>query len=231
MENMEKVSVMSLIYRSTKYMDFLAKSFNRHTANNNAELWFVGNNATEEVKEHAKEMGYNFLDFRTPYNQEKYPKNISDIYRAWNYAGFQSHGDIIVFVNSDMQFSRDWLPNLLKYLTRKTIVCSRLVESGRLPSGKHCIVKNFGRSPETFRRTDFEIYVEDIRKDKVMEGGMYMPCAIYKDVFDRSGGYPEGNIGGIPGDKIFFSKLNLMGVKHITSFNSIVYHIQLGESS
>jgi len=62
-----------------------------------------------------------------------------------------------------------------------------------------------------------------------------MPCAIYKNLFVESGGYPIGNrtekSGKItPGDKIFFyEKLKSMGIEHYTVNDSIVYHIQEGE--
>ncbi len=62
-----------------------------------------------------------------------------------------------------------------------------------------------------------------------------MPCAIYKDSFVKSGGYPIGNRieknGNItPGDKIlFYEKLLPMGIKHYTVFDSLIYHIQEGE--
>ena len=62
-----------------------------------------------------------------------------------------------------------------------------------------------------------------------------MPCAIYRDLFVKSGGYPIGNRteknGNItPGDKIFFYEtLAGLGVKHFTAFDSICYHCQEGE--
>jgi len=62
-----------------------------------------------------------------------------------------------------------------------------------------------------------------------------MPCAIYKDLFVNSGGYPIGNREKksgkiISGDWIFFyEKLKPMGIKHYAVYDSLVYHIQEGE--
>ena len=62
-----------------------------------------------------------------------------------------------------------------------------------------------------------------------------MPCAIYKDTFVKSGGYPIGNRTEksgkiISGDWIYFyEKLKSVGIQHYTVYDSIVYHIQEGE--
>ena len=78
-------------------------------------------------------------------------------------------------------------------------------------------------------------FVKKITKRKTLKSGMFMPCAIYKDIFVKSGGYPIGNrtekSGKITsGDWVFFyENLKLLGIKHYCVFDSIVYHIQEGE--
>jgi hypothetical protein len=68
-----------------------------------------------------------------------------------------------------------------------------------------------------------------------------MPAIFSKDLFINSGMYPEGNIypNGIgtlsgpviqSGDDYYFKLLEKrFGMKHITVFNSVVYHLQEGE--
>ncbi|MEO9309068.1 MAG: glycosyltransferase, partial [Nitrososphaera sp.] len=160
---------------------------------------------------------------------------INRVYRAWNYGGFNAPGDIIVFVNSDMAFSDGWLDNLLKNLKEDRIVTSRLIESGKLRSGKYGIEKDFGRTYTQFDDSAFQKYAKEISSNEIREGGLFMPCAIYKNLFIKSGGYPVGNRtennGQITsGDYIFFyENLARRGIKHYTVFDSIVYHIQEGE--
>ena len=54
------ISIFSLIYRSTKYIDSLYDSLLRFTPmleTGEAEFFFVANDATENVKRHLKERG------------------------------------------------------------------------------------------------------------------------------------------------------------------------------
>ena len=117
-----------------------------------------------------------------------------------------------------------------------------MVESGKLSSGMHAIGnKNFGLTPSEYQEQNFLAYAQSILDNSIRPGGLYMPCALYKKDFVESGGYPEGNIykSGIgtlvgnviqSGDDYFFHNNQIMSrKKHITVFNSIVYHIQEGE--
>jgi hypothetical protein len=168
-------------------------------------------------------------------NKDKNEHYLSRVYRAWNYGGFNAPGDIIVFVNSDMAFSDGWLDNLLKNLTKNRIVCSRLVESGKMPSGKYGISKNFGQTYKEYQEERFQEYAKEVSRSELRKGGLFMPCAIYKDLFIKSKGYPIGNRKEPDGSEtsgdyiLFYEKLKPMGVEHFTAFDSIVYHIQEGE--
>lgn len=236
-EPIEKISIISLIYKSPKYAEFVKNSLEEHTPmlkTKEAEFHFVVNfkkGESEKIVEYLSNKKYPFLVFDKNPEQTEYPKNIGQIYEAWNFACQTAEGNIICLVNSDMAFSKDWLENLYKYLVLSRVVCSRLVESGKLRSGQYAIEKNFGRTPDEFKKEEFEAYAENINGDKILEGGLFMPLMIHKENFLKVKGYPEGNIGGIPGDQIFMAKLKSIGVKHYTVFDSIVYHIQTGESS
>lgn len=225
-----KISVVALIYKSTGYIDFVWQSFKKYTKN--ADFLFIANDATKEVKEY---LGVKNLPHFIFENKDKSEYYLNRVYRAWNYGGFNAPGDIIVFVNSDMAFSPEWLENLLKNLRKDRIVCSRLVESGKIPSGKYAISKNFGQTYKEFNDKSFQKFAKEITKSELHKGGLFMPCAIYKDLFVKSGGYPIGNRREIDGSDtsgdyiLFYEKLKPMGVQHYTSFDSIVYHIQEGE--
>lgn len=227
-----KVSVVCLIYKSTKYADFVWDSFNKYTNSKNAEFLFIANDATEKVKKHLEKNNLPHLIFENDDKEEYY---LNRVYRAWNYGGFNAPGDIIIFVNSDMAFSHNWLENILKNIRKDRIICSRLVESGKMITGKHGINKNFGQTQEEFNDDEFQKFAEKIKKPEIREEGLFMPCAIYKDSFSRSGGYPIGNRREEDGSEtsgdyiLFYEKLKPMGIKHFTSFDSIVYHVQEGE--
>jgi len=228
------ISIASLIFKSIEYLEFVRNSILEHTPKireGEAEFYFVCNNATKEVKDYLKRKEIKHYVFETE-KQPPYPENIIYIYKAWNYAVKKAKGEIVVLVNSDMAFSRNWLENLVKYLDEKKIITSRLVESGRIPSiFPHTVVKNFGRSPKEFKKEDFEIFAENIKEDKILPGGTFMPLSIYKDVFLESGGFPEKRVETSGDFYLFYKILDPKGVKHYTAMDSVVYHIQEGEVS
>jgi len=227
-----KVTVICLIYKSIGYLDFVWKSFNKYTKN--ADFLFVANDATDKVKKYLKDNNLPHLIFE---NEDKSEHYLRRVYRAYNYGGMNAPGEIIVFVNSDMAFSSGWLENLIKNLNKNRIVCSRLVESGKLFSGRNAIMKNFGQTYKDFNEEKFEKYAQKIKKPELYKGGLFMPCAIYKDAFIKSGGYPIGNRKEFDGSEtsgdniLFYERLKPMGIEHYTVFDSIVYHIQEGEMS
>jgi glycosyltransferase involved in cell wall biosynthesis len=226
----QKIAIVCLIYKSTGYAKFVLDSFKKYTKD--AEFLFIANDATEKVKSYLRENNINHLIFE---NEDKNEHYIKRVYRAWNFGGQSAPADIIVFVNSDMAFSSNWLENLVGELNEKRIVTSRLIESGKLPSDKSAISKNFGTTYKEFNDDSFQEFVKQSSQRKIIKGGLFMPCAFYKDMFSKSGGYPIGNrqekSGKITsGDWIFFyEKLKPMGIEHYTICDSLVYHIQEGE--
>ena len=230
-----KVSVICLIYKSTGYANFVYESFKKY-ANpklNSINFHFIANDPTKNLLDYLKE---NNLPHKLFLNEDANEYYLNRVYRAWNFGGFEADADIIVFVNSDMAFTKNWLKNLLKNLREDRIVTCRLVESGKLRSGKYGIEKNFGQTYSEFDDKSFQNFVNNISKSEIKEGGLFMPCAVYKDSFVKSGGYPIGNRteknGNItPGDKIlFYEKLLPMGIKHYTIFDSLIYHVQEGHN-
>jgi hypothetical protein len=237
---MKNIEVISLIFKSVDYLDFIV---NQLKTNCKAEGWDVGvrivaNDANEKVLHRLKDSDIPYFIYNDPYPDQYY---LNRVYRCWNFAGKSSEYDNICFVNSDMAFSTNWLTNLLKFHDGKNIPTSRLVESGKMLSGMHGISYDCGKHPKIFDASKWESYAEEIKDNTCHNGGLYMPCIFEKSRFIESGMYPEGNIyvDGVgtcngrkicSGDRWFFNNLEQnFGMKHITVFNSLVYHIQEGE--
>lgn len=235
-----KICIVGMIYKSISYLDFLMYNINKYCTSEEYDVSYkiIANDANEKVIEYIKKNNINHMIY---YDNNKEDYYLNRIYRAWNYGGFNIKCDVIIFVNSDMAFSPNWIDNLIKKLNKDTIPCSRLVESTKKKSGKYAIEKNFGQNSKNFNEKSFLEYCKEISINKTEDGGLYMPCAFYKKDFIESGGYPEGNIYTLgvgkytsgfvmSGDDYFFHHNELMKQKrHITVFNSIVYHIQEGE--
>lgn len=235
---MSKINIFSLIYKSPKYADFIYDGIAENTPmlKTDAKFYFVvnfKNVESEKIVKYLKEKNYPFYVYDNEPEQPNYPNNLPQIYKSWNACANFADNDceIICFINSDMYPAKDWLENLLKRLNAQKAVSSLLVESGKVPSLlAHTVVKNFGRTPNTFKKSEFAQFAEILKEDTEQPSGAYMPIAFYKDDFIRAGGFPEGNINGVPGDQILWHGIMpQMGIHHTTSFDSIVYHFQLGE--
>lgn len=225
-----RVVVVALIYQSTGYADFVYRSFQKH--NEGAEFMFVANDATDKMKQYLREHDLPHVIFE---NEDKTEYYLNRVYRAWNYGGMNVDADVIVFVNSDMAFSKGWLKNLLKNLSKDRIICSRLVESGKMLSGQYGISKDFGKTYKEYDENGFETFAIQTSESKIKKGGLFMPCMIYKETFVKSRGYPIGNRMESDGNEtsgdyiLFYEILEPMGVEHYTAFDSMVYHVQEGE--
>lgn len=236
----KNLEIISLIFKSCDYLDLIYKELK--SDNCKIEGWeislrIVANDATPEVISKLKSLDIPY----TIYNDLK-PNDyyLNRVYRCWNHAGETSKADNICFVNSDMVFSKDWLSNLLKHHNGNNIPCSRLIESGKMLSGLHAVSRNCGRNPKNIDYNLWNNVVAETKQDEVKYGGLFMPCIFETKRFIESGMYPEGNIysDGIgtlngfiqSGDDWYFKKLNKeYGMKHVTVFDSLVYHIQEGE--
>jgi hypothetical protein len=241
---MPKVSIACLIYKSTRWLDFVYEQVKKYTNLEENEFYFVANDACDEVLNHLRN---NNIPHYIHNNTEEQKKEwyINNVYRAWNTAGRMAKGEYIVFINSDMAFSPRWLEILQESITDNICLCSRLVERGVLRSGKYGIEHNFGNVPEDYNELDFLRFCEDIKEKSINPSGLYMPMLIKKEYMEKINYYPEGNIftGSdifdpvyakigepcIPGDQVLIAKLKTIGIEHYTSFNSIVYHFQEGE--
>jgi hypothetical protein len=238
----KRVEVVALIFKSLDYLELIYDELKSDKCV--VDGWEVGvrivaNDATEPILKRLKELDIPYSIYNDPKPDDYY---LNRVYRCWNYAGESSEYENICFVNSDMVFSEKWLDNLLKHHDGTNIPTSRLVESGKMRSGTHGVSHNCGRHPKHIHRDVWNQVVNQLSTDEVHEGGLFMPCILEKSRFLESGKYPEGNIykDGIgtlhphgtiqSGDDWYFKKLeNEYGMKHITIFDSLVYHIQEGE--
>ncbi|MGA2237705.1 MAG: glycosyltransferase family 2 protein [Candidatus Bathyarchaeia archaeon] len=238
------VSVVCLVYKSVKWLKFVRGQVMRYVDLSGKEFFFVANDAEEPVLRYLRENYIPHFVWNNSADQRK-EWYINNVYRAWNYGAKVARGDYLLFINSDMGFSPGWFERLFKKLNGQNCVTSRLVESGKLSSGKYGISKFFGRSSEEYSEERFLEYAESIAEPSVRDGGLYMPLLIRREDFLKVGGYPEGNIvpGSdifhpvtaeqgkpcISGDNVLMQKLASVGVCHQTAMDSIVYHFQRGE--
>jgi len=240
---MPTVEVISLVYKSINYANFIVDQLTRYAVDFDdwkVSFRLVANDPTPELEQHLKKIGVSHTIFR---NQDPNEYYMNRVYKAWNEAGVTSNADYLCFVNSDMGFSPNWLKNLAGWIApdRDRILTSRLVESGKMHSGLYGVLKHLGNTPQSYDEPVFLVVAKQMSLDGMLPDGLYMPLLISKDLFVRSGGYPHGNIyaDGVgtcngpvvkSGDAYYFERLKTeFDVSHFTVFDSIVYHFQEGE--
>jgi hypothetical protein len=244
-----RISISSLIYKSTKFADSVYASLRKFTpqlSSGEAEFFFIANDATEAVKSHLLNSGIpHFINDNEILEPSELvrrgiakPEYIHRVYRGWNRVFEHAQGEIVVLVNSDMEFSPNWLDNLIKNVSDHRMVCSHLVERkhpkhGVFGGATHA---ECGTHPSNFQEDKFLKVAQSVSTPGLRPGGAFMPCAIYKHIALSVGLYPEGNLSAGTwdsvlryGDEDFVYRLSKAGVAHVTATDSIVYHYKEGE--
>ena len=117
-----------------------------------------------------------------------------------------------------------------------------------LVPGRHAFHIDLGRDPSNFLWDSWNAVVQDLKEDRVEPGGLYGCPIIHRETFLRLGGFPHGNVTAdgavcdpsqwleaamagnlISGDAYLFGRMGAEGFKHVTCFDSLVYHMQEGE--
>lgn len=248
---MEKISIISLIFQSPGYADFVYNSLMKFTPElktGEAEFYFVANDATEEVKNFLIHRGYPHIIKDNPHYSDSdrfnmgfaYPEYAGRVYMGYNYGIERADNPIIMWINSDNYFSPGWLGNLKKRLTHDTVVSPRIIQPAARfinPINQSaCEVINYGEGLKTFREDLFLSKVRQISSDSESIGCAFFPAMIYKKAVEDVGYFPEGNLHGgsynnirTTGDTWFYNRLAELGIRHITSNDSIIYHFNEGE--
>lgn len=246
-----QVEIISLIYKSPRYLrHIVSEMLNAVSELPLSEQALVGlrvvaNDPTEEVLAALPDCGVSYSIYNDRSPEDYY---LNRVYRAWNYAGTTSKARLVVFVNSDMAFHEGWLRGLLEcynIFSGRVIPCSLLVESGNLRPSWPAIEFDCGKTLESLDIKKFTEFANRINPKIMYRGGLFMPCILHQTLFDPAHldylPFPEGNIyeGGIgahgttlleSGDAWYFRKLNeRYGLTHVTTSDSICYHIQEGE--
>ena len=219
---MSRIEVMGMVYRGSTFAEFMWTQLRRRQA-----FRMVGNDPDIVCSDFLMNCDPDSWDvYNDPNSEDHY---LSRVYRGWNYCVESSSAEYVCLVNSDMAFSPGWLEALERRLDGKTLPCSRLVEPGFIRPGRHAIEIDLGRDPRTFPFDSWKLMASDLADNRTEPGGLFMPCVLHRQAFLEVGGYPEGNVNGVSGDVILFNKMAAAGFKHVTCFDSLVYHMQEGE--
>lgn len=231
------VTVAALIYRSPEWLAFALEGLAWSRNRTPYRTMIVGNDAEPQVVA----TGRLDVDFRNPDPAEYY---LNRVYRAWNEAVRCAETDWVVLINSDMMVSDWWLDELVeaKLSDPKTLPCSLLVESGRIPSAMPEYVRDFGTTVDGFDRDGWRehaAFLHERGNGQTEPGRLFMPVLVDREEFASVGQYPIGNVirpkdhgkdGEIvSGDMDLFQRYQAAGFKWVTCLGSVVSHTQEGE--
>lgn len=150
----------------------------------------------------------------------------SDPYVFWNVYSDRAQHETLVFFNNDMLPAPGWDEFMLKHVTDNALVMGYLVEPGVIPPADQNLREDFGRTPATFRRTEFENFCKQQDVPEVAsEMGWYMPVMLTRSFFSRMGKYPTAAPFPNPNDIAFWNHCVANGAD-LVRVRSFAYHFQ-----
>lgn len=152
------------------------------------------------------------------------------VYKGWNFLIENSRYPLCLWHNTDLVLAPGWNENVIKHQDKSPWMCFRLIETGAIGVSESMINKDFGRTAETFRRSEFETFVaQESKKYKEWEYGFIWYCdsVLNRDWFLSMGGFPEDKPFPHPNDIEFRNHVEAGGCKQII-VNSWAYHFQRG---
>lgn len=154
-----------------------------------------------------------------------------DIYPVINAMAGRAISDWIVFWNSDVFAAPNWIQPLYEARAVDRIVSPVMVECGAIGVSERNIHKDFGMTPDTYRRTDFEQWVKDGAEWSInwIEGdrAWYFPSLLSRERFLDLGGF-DSSFGQFPFDPVDIHFWNTWEAHQgvFKRARSWVYHLQ-----
>lgn len=138
----------------------------------------------------------------------------------------QANTDCVVYWSSDMFAGPDWDHPMLSIFDKDSIVTNVLVEPGVIGVHPANLKENFGTTPETFKRKEFEAWCKNA---PLPEQYWYAPWMMSRESFLEHGSFETDLMGDHHGftsaDTVFFDNWKFRG-KQIKRARSFVYHLQ-----
>ena len=138
-----------------------------------------------------------------------------------------SKTEVFSILHADMVVSQNYVPNLLKHLERKKVVCATRVEPPLHPPGPEKYVRSFGLEPEEFDKDAFSKFVweyEYLKQGEVTDG-IFAPWCMYKEDFQAIEGHDKLFAPMELEDSDIFNRMYLAGYKLVQSRDAFVYHM------
>jgi len=144
--------------------------------------------------------------------------------RATNLGVYNASSDLVLIVNDDNVFPRNWDLSLLESYQPNSVISPNQVEPHPSMFPQFAI-ENLGTDPKTFDLEKFWLYDYHYASgDKTDETGSTLPIFMSKLDYLRLGGWDENYAQGMVADWDFFLKCQLSGMKMLRTYECHFYH-------
>jgi len=149
-----------------------------------------------------------------------------DVYAMFNLGAKVASSEYVLFANDDMYFPPKWDAFLEDFYVDdgQAPMTFTVVEPGIVDVSHKNILKDFGRTLETFKKEEFDKYADEPVSTS-NELGWYMPVIFHKSTFNEFGYYPTEMPFPHPNDIIYFEMLSANGIGFYKASQKI-YHFQ-----
>lgn len=149
----------------------------------------------------------------------------ADPYRVINGLAAKARGEYIFLSNSDIFVSPGWDIDLLEHAATNVIVNATLVEPGAIGVFDGNMHHNFGMTPDTFRRAEFEAWATTPQQIPSSEGFVYY-ALLHRETFLSRGGFDTSRgVFPEPLDSYYWQSWKDDGLRIVRAY-SLIYHLQ-----
>lgn len=151
----------------------------------------------------------------------------ADPYVVVNRLAAQARGEYIFLSNSDIFVSPGWDVDLLDKAAPDVIVNATLVEPGAIGVFTGNFTRDFGMTPDSFRRAEFEAWAAAPDGAYPDGNGFVFVGLLHRETFLSRGGFDttRGHFPDQPLDSYYWQAWEEDG-KAIVRSKSLVYHLQ-----
>lgn len=151
------------------------------------------------------------------------------LYERINRMVRQADTELCVYTASDIFLAPEWDIPMLAAVNAHAFVTGILVEPGVMGVSEQNVSKDFGRKPETYRRSEFEAWVlGEATTLNVQGAGFPCPYMFYRDAWLRMGGLQtdlHSDDGFTDADTNLWNRWRTAG-NTIQRVKSYAYHLQ-----
>jgi len=149
------------------------------------------------------------------------------IMTVMNHSAYAAKSDLLLFVNDDNVFPRNWDTILLEDMNKldNTVLTPNQIEPTNSMFKQFNII-NLGRDPVTFDMDKFNEYATAISEDKIDNSGSTFPFIINKLHYIMLGGFDSDfpTKSGYVADWDFFMRCSMAGLTMARTYKLHMYH-------